>query len=270
VSHVSRYRKVNSKNDNQEDKSKKPETPIVTEIVEQPQKITKSSISLKKEILESLIKHLQDNLIHKPLPYLHHRLQIAEIFYGNPIFLSNWDLNFYEITPGTQKLDSSPTEITYTSPLLSYRSYRLNSSFERSNIDIDSSFFNNFLNPHKIICNYDLTGICSNTTCKYQHITRPSPSQCYLDLLAYCPTMLKTADDVPVLPNDPMDVKLAAAEATVKRLVKMDPSLISNVPKICRKLIQLLNRALNTKVSFCHLMALFSLHLLLEYSFQTT
>ena len=125
------------------------------------------------------------------------------------VFLSNWDLNFSEITPGTQKLDSSPTEITYTSPLLSYRSYRLNSSFEKSNIDIDSSFFNNFLNPHKIICNYDLTGICSNTTCKYQHITRPSPSQCYLDLLAYCPTMLKTADDVPVLPNDPMDVKLA-------------------------------------------------------------
>ena len=80
----------------------------------------------------------------------------------------------------------------YTSPLLCFSSYRLNPAFRTGDkVCVNSLTFSNKLDPSKILCKFELTGVCSDPKCSAQHIRDAGMSKEELvqDLVSYAPTL---------------------------------------------------------------------------------
>ena len=78
----------------------------------------------------------------------------------------------------------------YTSPLLSFRSYRLSPYYRtHAKLPLSSLSYSNKINPAKIMCKYDLLGKCNNPECSKQHFKDIALSQTELvcDIVAYSP-----------------------------------------------------------------------------------
>lgn len=80
----------------------------------------------------------------------------------------------------------------YSSSLLCFRSYRL-SPFYRTHarLPISSISMSNKIDPHQIMCRYELHGICNDAKCSAQHVRDVGLSKQELveDLICYSPTL---------------------------------------------------------------------------------
>ena len=66
----------------------------------------------------------------------------------------------------------------YVSPLLIFSSYRGNSNFSASaNGPLTSLTYSSKLDPNKVLCQYELTGTCSDSSCTSQHLRDISMSK---------------------------------------------------------------------------------------------
>ncbi|XP_076825172.1 uncharacterized protein LOC143470765 isoform X3 [Clavelina lepadiformis] len=175
-----------------------------------------------------------------------------------PECLSKWKFDPGEVVqPSNQMLSNAPRyelseRPSYESPLRYFRSYRLSQFYcSHENLRITSQTFSHKINPHQILCRYALTGKCHDSSCRAQHLsdTVVDRNEIYLDLLSYCPTLIKSADGNPVQPSDPLDVQLKAAEATVENLCSSRNSKTGprSVEETCHTLSNLINRALGSK-----------------------
>ena len=80
----------------------------------------------------------------------------------------------------------------YSSPLLMFTSYRLNPAFRSlSKIPLGSLTYSSKLDPHKVMCMYELKGVCSNPKCTAQHIRdlEMEKEEVVRDLVSYAPTL---------------------------------------------------------------------------------
>ncbi|XP_071115471.1 zinc finger C3H1 domain-containing protein-like [Haliotis cracherodii] len=83
-------------------------------------------------------------------------------------------------------------DLTYKSPLLSFRAYRFSPYYRtKSNKTISSITYSNKINPRKILCTYDLHGRCNDDKCTGQHERdfKLSEREVLVDLLSYCPKL---------------------------------------------------------------------------------
>ena len=113
----------------------------------------------------------------------------------------------------------------YVSPLLAFQSYRL-SPFYRTHakLPLSSLTYCSKLDPKKILCRFELLGICNNANCSAQHLKNVTPSREELvqDLIGYAPTIagcslneLSTVDEnLPELQKEISD-KIAAFSASL-------------------------------------------------------
>ena len=80
----------------------------------------------------------------------------------------------------------------YISPLLVFSSYRSSPNFSSSaKVPLNSITYSNKLDPSRVLCQFELTGTCSDNSCTAQHfrdiqMTNEEISQ---DLLSYCPSI---------------------------------------------------------------------------------
>jgi len=97
---------------------------------------------------------------------------------------------------------------------------------------------------------YDLNGTCVDKNCQAQHFRdfRLTKGEIYLDLLSYCPALLKTKEGKQVDKKDPIDVKIAAAEATVDRLCLNGGKVALSLEDTCKLLVNCINKALNKQL----------------------
>ncbi|XP_066910369.1 zinc finger C3H1 domain-containing protein-like [Clytia hemisphaerica] len=66
--------------------------------------------------------------------------------------------------------DSDEVTLKYNSPLLRFKSYRLNPYFRtQAKNNINSPTFANTINARKTMCKYDLLGSCNDEKCRYWH-----------------------------------------------------------------------------------------------------
>nr|XP_002123610.1 uncharacterized protein LOC100182384 isoform X3 [Ciona intestinalis] len=140
------------------------------------------------------------------------------------------------------------------SRLTYFRSHRLSPSLRTNkNISITSLTFSHKINPHQVLCRYDLTGKCNDKKCKAQHWADivPTANEIYLDLLSYCPSLLKKSDGSSVSSSDSREVLLKAAEDSVHRLCGSEISVsgrpIMSTEETSILLISIINRALGSK-----------------------
>ncbi|XP_005097673.2 uncharacterized protein LOC101847582 [Aplysia californica] len=82
--------------------------------------------------------------------------------------------------------------VNYTSPLLTFRSYRLSPYYRtREGLSFRSNTYSHKLNPHCVLCPYDIQGICNDDTCKQQHPKdyELSDKELLQDIVSYCPKL---------------------------------------------------------------------------------
>lgn len=80
----------------------------------------------------------------------------------------------------------------YSSPLLMFTSYRLNPAFHSINkIPLDSLTYSNKMDPNKVMCKFELTGVCSDPNCTAQHVKdlEMTEEEVVKDLVSYAPTL---------------------------------------------------------------------------------
>ncbi|XP_046566199.1 LOW QUALITY PROTEIN: zinc finger C3H1 domain-containing protein-like, partial [Haliotis rubra] len=88
-------------------------------------------------------------------------------------------------------------DLTYKSPLLSFKAYRFSPYYRtKSNKTISSITYSNKINPKKILCTYDLHGRCNDEKCTGQHERdfRLSEREVLQDLVSYCPKLAGVKD----------------------------------------------------------------------------
>eukprot|EP00808_Paulinella_micropora_P027090 g71681.t1 len=66
---------------------------------------------------------------------------------------------------------------TYESPLVAFRAYRLRPGRRGAAVKLESMTYTNKLNPHGVWCKFDLTGMCNDESCPFQHLRDMTPSQ---------------------------------------------------------------------------------------------
>ena len=117
----------------------------------------------------------------------------------------------------------------YSSPLLRFDSYRLNPAFRSGGGDDKSSLssltFSNKLNPHKLVCRYELTGVCSNPKCTAQHIRDASMSREELvrDLVSYAPTLAGCTEQEMVMVSEGQSL---AVESVAGKIASFSSKLL--------------------------------------------
>lgn len=89
---------------------------------------------------------------------------------------------------------SKPTGFKpYSSPLLTFSSYRLNPAFRSGENGplLRSLSYSNKIDPMKVMCKFDLTGVCVDPKCSAQHIRDVSMSKeaVVRDLVSFAPTV---------------------------------------------------------------------------------
>ncbi|XP_025096756.1 zinc finger C3H1 domain-containing protein-like isoform X2 [Pomacea canaliculata] len=63
-----------------------------------------------------------------------------------------------------------PAGLAFTSPLLYFKAYRFSPYYRtKENLTIPSVSYSNKLNPNRILCRYELQGICNDQQCPWQH-----------------------------------------------------------------------------------------------------
>lgn len=103
----------------------------------------------------------------------------------------------------------------YTSPLLMFSSYRLSPFFRTSGntIPISSLTCSNKLDPHKVVCRFELTGLCSDPKCTAQHIrdAAMSKEEVIQDLVSYFPIVAGcTSQELGEGPSDTISKKISS------------------------------------------------------------
>ncbi len=81
----------------------------------------------------------------------------------------------------------------YLSPLLHFRSYRLSPFYRtQAKLPISSPSMSHKIDPRRIMCRYELHGICNDAKCSAQHLKdiRPSKQELMENLIAYAPTLV--------------------------------------------------------------------------------
>lgn len=125
------------------------------------------------------------------------------------------------------EIESSPNSSTsippfptdyqpYSSPLLMFTSYRLNPAFHSMNkIPLDSLTYSNKLDPNKVMCKYELTGVCSDPNCTAQHVKdlEMTEDEVVQDLVSYAPTLAGcTTEELTLAVGDQPQVATAVAK----------------------------------------------------------
>ena len=93
--------------------------------------------------------------------------------------------------------DSHPTHRStsyrpYSSPLLMFQSYRLNPLYRTNEkLPLHSLSHSNRIDPNRIMCRFELGGICNNTSCTGQHFKdiRLNKEELIEDLVSYAPQL---------------------------------------------------------------------------------
>ena len=124
----------------------------------------------------------------------------------------------------SQQFFSSGAYSKYQSPLLRFRSYRLNPLYRTQfKLPLSSLSFSHRIDPHKIICRYELQGKCHDPSCAAQHLKSASLSTDELvgNLLAYAKDV-KLDYPIDSYRNKMKDSEILplAAHAVYKQLVK--------------------------------------------------
>lgn len=85
----------------------------------------------------------------------------------------------------------------YTSPLLSFHSYRLSPHFLKF-ASLTSLTYSNKIDPFKMMCRFELLGCCNDSDCPAQHFKdiKLSKEEVAKDLVSYCPALAGCSDDV--------------------------------------------------------------------------
>ena len=105
----------------------------------------------------------------------------------------------------TSSLGSPPkaADRFYTSPLLAFKSYRLNPLYRtHEKLPLSSLSHSNKIDPHKIICKFELFGVCNNPECNAQHLrdVKLSKEEVVKDLVSYSPSLADCSDgDVAIM-----------------------------------------------------------------------
>ena len=104
----------------------------------------------------------------------------------------------------------------YSSPLLMFNSYRLNPAFHSNNkIPLDSLTYSNKLDPNKVMCKFELTGVCSDPNCTAQHVKdlEMTEEEVVKDLVSYAPTLAGcTSEELTLAGGDEPQVATAVAK----------------------------------------------------------
>ena len=80
----------------------------------------------------------------------------------------------------------------YSSPLLMFQSYRLSPYFRtQAKLPLSSLTHSNKINPQKIMCKFELLGVCIDPKCPYQHFrdVNLSREELVQDIISYQPTL---------------------------------------------------------------------------------
>ena len=80
----------------------------------------------------------------------------------------------------------------YSSPLLMFQSYRLSPYFRtQAKLPLSSLTHSNKINPQKIMCKFELLGMCIDPKCPYQHFrdVNLSREELVQDIISYQPTL---------------------------------------------------------------------------------
>ena len=80
----------------------------------------------------------------------------------------------------------------YSSPLLMFQSYRLSPYFRtQAKLPLSSLTHSNKINPQKIMCKFELLGVCNDPKCPYQHFrdVNLSREELVQDIISYQPTL---------------------------------------------------------------------------------
>ncbi|XP_019634035.1 PREDICTED: zinc finger C3H1 domain-containing protein-like [Branchiostoma belcheri] len=114
------------------------------------------------------------------------------------------DLRLDPVTsdPTDQSDDLLPLPLRpYSSCLLNFRSYRFNPYYRtKSKLPLTSATFSHKVNPHQVVCRFQLTGTCNDQDCRWQHLasTMLTGDELYQDLLSYHPPLVGVTDTDPV------------------------------------------------------------------------
>ncbi|KAG1704457.1 Zinc finger C3H1 domain-containing protein [Nymphon striatum] len=81
--------------------------------------------------------------------------------------------------------------LKYESPLLHFKSYRFSPYFKASKRSYSKEAFSNKIDPNVMLCNFELTGICNDDECQWQHERdyKMSTSTVLNDLSSYFPSI---------------------------------------------------------------------------------
>ena len=115
----------------------------------------------------------------------------------------------------------------YSSPLLRLQSYRLSPFYRtQAKLPLSSLTYSNKINPQKIMCKFELLGVCNDPNCPYQHIrdVRLSGEELVRDLISYQPTLAGCAA-----------VDLSVVDESQPELQE---AISGKVSKYARKLVQ--------------------------------
>ncbi|XP_071853121.1 zinc finger C3H1 domain-containing protein-like isoform X2 [Apostichopus japonicus] len=88
---------------------------------------------------------------------------------------------------------SNVTMGTYVSPLLCFRAYRLHRSYwKATGVSPTSRTFSNNVDPRRVLCKFELNGVCNDSSCKCQHERDYllSEEAVLTDLLSYAPSLV--------------------------------------------------------------------------------
>ena len=86
----------------------------------------------------------------------------------------------------------STTYRPYSSPLLMFQSYRLNPLYRTNEkLPLHSLSHSNKIDPNRIMCRFELGGICNNASCSGQHFKdiTPNKEEVIQDLVCYAPQL---------------------------------------------------------------------------------
>ncbi|PIK42740.1 hypothetical protein BSL78_20412 [Apostichopus japonicus] len=92
-----------------------------------------------------------------------------------------------------EKFSSNVTMGTYVSPLLCFRAYRLHRSYwKATGVSPTSRTFSNNVDPRRVLCKFELNGVCNDSSCKCQHERDYllSEEAVLTDLLSYAPSLV--------------------------------------------------------------------------------
>ena len=122
-----------------------------------------------------------------------------------------------KVIDGVDKLSKSPTTQhssvalkhttfrPYSSPLLMFQSYRLNPLYRTNErLTLQSLSHSNRIDPNKIMCRFELGGICNNASCGGQHLKDIGLNKEGLieDLVCYAPQLAGCEGNGPLLERE--------------------------------------------------------------------